>query len=303
MLKTLRPLGIALFLSALAPAPLVGCSGVDQEAQDVTERQGRFEIFEGQDGQFYFRLLAGNGENILRSEGYVARSGAESGIASVKVNGVDAERYDVKENAAGEHYFNLVARNGVIIGTSEGYASKSNAERGVATVVDVVEGLVNPSVDADVREAIEKAAEGAWYGAIHGSEADYPFTYVEASLEPGEEITLDLIREKFGEMVDSEPDTDAPIADMFGEVKSDWHNEADICDDPEEAELNEYTEDCAKMAAIDAALAANLTDIQAYWFGTRGGPGYVEGVRILIFIVGRTPDGKLAGLHTITVWT
>ena len=303
MLKSLRTIGIALVLSALAPAAVVGCDSSAQDTADATDRQGRFQIFKGEDGQFYFRLLAGNGENVLRSEGYVSRSGAESGIASVKVNGVDAERYDVKENVAGEYYFNLVARNGFIIGTSEGYASKSNAKRGVETLVRVVQGLSQKPLDDEVRIAIEKGAEDAWYGAIHGSESDYPFTYVEASLDEGEEITLELIREKFGEFADSEPDTDAPIAEMFGEVKTDWQNVADICDDPEEAEYNDYTQDCAEMAEIDAALAANLTDIKAYWFGTDGSPGNVEGVTIHIFIIGRTPDGKLAGVRTITVWT
>jgi uncharacterized protein YegP (UPF0339 family) len=303
MLKSLRTLGVALFLSALSPVAVTGCSDVAQDTQDATARQGRFEIFEGQDSQFYFRLVAGNGENVLRSEGYVSRSGAESGIASVKVNGIDAERYDVKENAAGEHYFNLVARNGQIIGTSEGYASKSNAERGVETVVRVVQSLVQEPLDGEVREAIEKAAEGGWYGALHGSESDYPFTYVEASLDAGEEITLELVREKFREHADSHPDSDGSIADMFGEAKSDWQNVGEICADPEDAEFNGYTEDCAQMAQLDAALAANLTDIQAYWFGTSGGPGYVDGVTIHIFIVGRTPDGNLAGVHTFTVWT
>jgi len=299
-----RTLGLALLLSTLAPAVLTGCSdGVDQVTENTSERKGKFEIFEGVDGQFYFRLLAGNGENILRSEGYVRRSGAENGIASVKVNGVDAERYDVKENVAGEFYFNLVARNGEIIGTSEGYASRSNAERGVETVVRVVEGLVDQPLDDEVREAIERAASGVWYGALHGSESDYPIDYVEASLEPDQAITADLIVEKFGAMVDSEPDADAPIAEMFVEASSDWQTVADICSDPEEAEYNGYTEDCAAFAELDAALGENLTDIQSFHFGIVGGPGYVEGVRVLVFIVGRTPGGQLAGVHTITIWT
>jgi uncharacterized protein YegP (UPF0339 family) len=304
MSKSLRTLGLALFVSALTPAVITGCGdGVDQVTENTRERKGQFEIFEGEDGQFYFRLLAGNGENILRSEGYVRRSGAENGIASVKVNGIDAQRYDVQENVAGEHYFNLVARNGEIIGTSEGYASRSNAERGVETVVKVVEGLVERPLDVEVREAIETAVDGVWYGALHGSESDYPIDYVEASLEADQEITIDLIREKFGHLVDDDPEADAPLADMFGEVTSDWQTVAEICLDPEDAEYNGYTEDCAAFSELDAALGENLTDIQTFHFGTYGGPGNVEGVRVLIFIVGRTPDGKLAGVRTITIWT
>lgn len=305
MSTSLRSLGLALCLS-LAPAALVGCAGdedVGQGSEDATERTGKFQIFEGEDGQFYFRLVAGNGENVLRSEGYVRRSGAENGIASVKVNGVDRERYEVLENEAGEHYFNLKARNGEIIGTSEGYASRSNAERGVETVARLIDKMLDRPADEEVRQAIERAAGQMWYGALHGSESDYPINYVEAPLESGQEINLDVVREKFAEMADSDPESDAPLAEMFGEVRSDWQTVQDICLDPEEAEFNGYTEDCAAFAELDAALGENLTDIQAYYFGTYGGPGYVEGVRVLIFIVGRTPDGNLAGVQTITIWT
>ncbi len=197
----------------------------------------------------------------------------------------------------------MKARNGEIIGTSEGYVSKSNAERGVETVVRVVDGLIERPLDEEVREAIETAASGVWYGALHGSESDYPIDYVEASLDADQEITAEVIAEKFGAMVDAEPDADAPIAEMFNEVSSEWHMVADICHDPEEAEYNGYTQDCEAFAEIDAALGENLTDIQVFHFGSRGFEGYVEGVRVLVFIVGRTPDGKLAGVHTITIWT
>lgn len=48
--------------------------------------KGQFEIFTATDGQYYFRLLAANGEKILRSEGYVSKSGCENGVQSVKEN-------------------------------------------------------------------------------------------------------------------------------------------------------------------------------------------------------------------------
>ena len=46
----------------------------------------KFKMFPGEDEQFYFRLQAENGEPILASEGYEAKSGCENGIASVKEN-------------------------------------------------------------------------------------------------------------------------------------------------------------------------------------------------------------------------
>lgn len=306
MRKSLCTAGIALLLTTLAPAVLVGCADdAGQSSANATEAQrlGQFEVFEGVDGQFYFRLVANNGEIVLASEGYTRRSSAESGIASVKAHGADRENYRVLENQAGDYYFNLVARNNQVIGTSEGYASLSNAERGADTVQRIVTSLVDVPVDDEVRTAIEKAAEAAVQGAVHGSESDYPYTYVEAELGPGEEVTMDLIREKFAAAVDDDPDTDKPLAELYGMERSDWETTADICHDAEDAEYNGYTEDCAVLMDLDQALAANLTDIKAFYFGRVGGPDYVDGVAVSIIIVGRTPEGKLAGVRTIAIWT
>jgi uncharacterized protein YegP (UPF0339 family) len=306
MRKSLCTVGIALLLTTLAPAALVGCADdAGQSSANATEvqRLGQFEVFEGVDDQFYFRLVANNGEIVLASEGYTRRSSAEAGIASVKAHGIDRENYRLLENQAGDYYFNLVARNNQVIGTSEAYASLSNAERGADTVQGIVASLVDTPVDDEVRVAIEKGAEGALLGAVHGSESDYPFTYVEAELSPGEEVTMDLIREKFAAEVDNDPDADKPLAELYGMVGSDWRTTAEICHDAEDAEYNGYTEDCAALMELDHALEANLTDIQAFYFGRVGGPDYVDGVAVSILIVGRTPGGKLAGVRTITIWT
>lgn len=96
--------------------------------------KGKFEIYKGEDGQYYFRLLASNGESILRSEGYVAKSGCKNGISSVKSNALDDERYQRKTATDGQFYFNLTARNREVIGTSETYSSESNRENGIEAV-------------------------------------------------------------------------------------------------------------------------------------------------------------------------
>jgi len=117
-----------------------GCSGGDPGTgeQNVAENPGVFETFEGLDGQWYFHLLAANGEMVLRSEGYVSSAGAENGVSSVKANGVDIANYDLLEAANNEWYFNLVAQNNEVIGTGETYVSRFNAERGAETVQGVV---------------------------------------------------------------------------------------------------------------------------------------------------------------------
>lgn len=50
----------------------------------------KFEIYLDKAGEYRFRLKARNGEPILASEGYTAKSGCKNGIESVRKNVVDA---------------------------------------------------------------------------------------------------------------------------------------------------------------------------------------------------------------------
>lgn len=126
----------SLAAAALLAVSLPACDGGEStsEEQDVTEITGRFEQFVGEDDQTYFHLLAANGELILRSEGYTSAAGAKGGIASVKKNGTSDARYELLQADNGEYYFNLTATNGQVIGTSETYAAKASAQKGIAAV-------------------------------------------------------------------------------------------------------------------------------------------------------------------------
>ena len=51
----------------------------------ATPGQGKYEVFEGMDKQYYFRLrAAGNSEIILQSEGYKTARGADEGVQASK---------------------------------------------------------------------------------------------------------------------------------------------------------------------------------------------------------------------------
>ncbi len=95
---------------------------------------GKFEIYKSSNGEFRFRLKAGNGETILASEGYSNRGGCENGIESVRKNAGDEARYEMKESSNGKHYFNLKAANHQVIGTSQMYESTSSAKNGIDSV-------------------------------------------------------------------------------------------------------------------------------------------------------------------------
>ena len=56
---------------------------------------GKFELYQGKDKQYRFRLKAGNGEIIATSEGYSSKSAAENGIASVQQNAPGAPTIEV----------------------------------------------------------------------------------------------------------------------------------------------------------------------------------------------------------------
>lgn len=95
---------------------------------------GSFELKKASNGQFHFNLKAGNGEIILTSEMYVAKSSAEAGIASVQAHCMDESRYNRAEAANGKFYFTLKAANHQVIGNSQMYASADARDKGISSV-------------------------------------------------------------------------------------------------------------------------------------------------------------------------
>ena len=95
---------------------------------------GKFEIFEDKKGEFRFRLKSSNGQIILASEGYKAKSGCTNGIESVQKNAPDDGRYERKETKSGKQMFNLIAGNNQVIGTSESYESVAARDKGIESV-------------------------------------------------------------------------------------------------------------------------------------------------------------------------
>lgn len=92
-----------------------------------------FDLFKGQDGQYYWTLFAANNEPILQSEGYQSKQGAENGIAAVK-QAAPLDKQYVK-SGTGPYYFTLEAvGNHETLGTSEQYSAYAGMEKGIASV-------------------------------------------------------------------------------------------------------------------------------------------------------------------------
>lgn len=99
----------------------------------------KFEIYQSEKSkEYYFRLKAGNGENVLASEGYTAKANAENGVQSVMKNCSDDARYEMKTSENGKEFFNLKSTNGQVIGRSQMYASKDSMVNGVEVVKKAV---------------------------------------------------------------------------------------------------------------------------------------------------------------------
>ncbi|MBP3290318.1 MAG: YegP family protein [Alistipes sp.] len=95
---------------------------------------GKFVITKRANGEFQFKLKAGNGQTILASEGYTTMAACKNGIESVKKNSQVDARFERKEAKNGAPYFNLKATNGQVIGTSEMYSSTAACENGIESV-------------------------------------------------------------------------------------------------------------------------------------------------------------------------
>ena len=94
----------------------------------------KFEIFNGKNTEFYFRLKAGNGEIILASEGYTTKASCKNGIDSVRKNAPIDGHYTRFNNRLNQPTFNLKAANHEIIGVGEAYSGVQARETGIESV-------------------------------------------------------------------------------------------------------------------------------------------------------------------------
>lgn len=109
---------------------------------------GKFVIKQAKTGPM-FNLKAGNGEVILTSQIYADMKSCQNGIESIMKNAPVAEiedqtvegfetkkhpKFEVYEDKSGDTRFRLKATNGQIIGTGQGYSSKSGCIKGIESI-------------------------------------------------------------------------------------------------------------------------------------------------------------------------
>ena len=97
---------------------------------------GHFQIKAAKGGQFFFNLVATNGQTILTSQMYKSKKTAKAGIASVQANCKDADRYACNHGKNGKAYFVLKAKNHQVIGKSQMYESEAACSAGIKSVTN-----------------------------------------------------------------------------------------------------------------------------------------------------------------------
>ena len=107
---------------------------------------GKFITLTGSDGQYYFNLVASNGQVILSSEGYSTHHERNHGINAIHSNSILSSSFEKKISSNGKYYFVLRAGNGEIIGHSELYESPASRDNGI-------ESVKNNARDAEVEMA------------------------------------------------------------------------------------------------------------------------------------------------------
>ena len=63
---------------------------IEDQTREESAANPKYELYQDKAGEFRFRLKAGNGQNIGKSEGYAAKAGALNGIESIGKNAPDA---------------------------------------------------------------------------------------------------------------------------------------------------------------------------------------------------------------------
>lgn len=101
----------------------------------------KFEIYQSEKSkEYYFRLKAANGQVVLSSQGYKDKAGAKNGADSVAKHAAASANFEKKESSGGKAYFNLKAKNGQVIGSSQMYASASSRDAGIKAVANASSG-------------------------------------------------------------------------------------------------------------------------------------------------------------------
>lgn len=110
---------------------LLGFDDFYRRKLECSNFEDLFEIYKDVEGQFRFRIKTYHGNVLFRSENYTQEHNAKNGVNSVVENGVNDSQYRREVAEDGSFYFNLVAKNNKIIGTSMFHTTASARDKNI----------------------------------------------------------------------------------------------------------------------------------------------------------------------------
>ncbi len=119
---------------------LLGIEEYNRRNYVCDEPKKGFEKFKDTDKKLRFRYIDYKGEIFLKSEAYNSPSGYNTGVKSVLLNGVEEGNYRKETAKDGRFYFNLIAQNGEIIGTSNLYDQERTRDLKMRRLIALLEG-------------------------------------------------------------------------------------------------------------------------------------------------------------------
>jgi uncharacterized protein YegP (UPF0339 family) len=93
-----------------------------------------FEKFTGDDGSYYFRLIAASGKQVLISPAYHSEQDCDNSILFVRINSPYDLRYERRKAGKDEYFFCLIGGAGKPIGTSVMFKESRTMEDAITVV-------------------------------------------------------------------------------------------------------------------------------------------------------------------------
>jgi len=112
-----------------------------------------------QEGEQYYFDFKKDGEAILESQSYTSQAACQNGIDSVMKNASDSTKYKIHQTKDGQYYFDLLAGNNQVIGTSVSFSSE-------AVLYTALGGMIGKKVSKETFESKSAVGDGSDTPAI-----------------------------------------------------------------------------------------------------------------------------------------
>ena len=133
----------------------------------------KYQVYKDVSGKFRFRLRAANNKIVAVSQGYENKAGCINGVKSVQNNCqsyvedktvgdkmLSDPKYELFVDKALKFRFNLIAANGQVIASSEGYNSKQGCMRGIEAVKNSCDAVIEDLTGSQPAEIVEEPVTG-----------------------------------------------------------------------------------------------------------------------------------------------